>query len=490
MNVRTLMKLGIIAVASATVFGCGGGGGGGGVPSGREIPGGKAVDGYLSNATVFADCNGNLKLDSGDVQAPGPTDDNGNFKPFSVPASCRNAKLIAMGGIDLTTGKSFNGILMAPPGSKNITPLTTLVAQNPSLEDKLKDLLGNQTIDVDYVNATSIKGDIIELASAVATALNAAAEIVPNKSDLGKVIEKIADKLSNVTDLSNDTGIADAIANATAEAIQDVANETDDLNVTNATGIKEGLKSAINSILNAIDENAPVSYGDVENTINATISNATSSVESHVTAVKYEPKSIEISGHNATIENGAFTLYLPLGSVEENKEVEIRFEPENLDSGNRTYSNTTLMINVVDRSSKRSATAVLYPVNVVFENGTLKSISVPEGAKLTVTGTDSSGKAVNKVVLENKQADSTFDGTIGLCDGTPNCFKYDLGVVENKIKNETSSEHPLHEITNKEGNFTLTISFDGIPVDTITGNVEIRKNRIVLLSGIWGTFQT
>ena len=77
-------------------------------------------DGAISGATVFADANGNGKLDPGEASTT--TDQNGNF---SLDSS--RGQLIAFGGTDVSTGLPFKGTLTAPPGSTAITPLTTLL---------------------------------------------------------------------------------------------------------------------------------------------------------------------------------------------------------------------------------------------------------------------------------------------------------------------------------------------------------------------------
>jgi VCBS repeat-containing protein len=80
----------------------------------------RVLDGYLSSATVFADANGNGKLDPGEVSTT--TDANGNFT-----LSGGSGPLVAFGGTDISTGLSFQGQLSAPAGSSAITPLTTLL---------------------------------------------------------------------------------------------------------------------------------------------------------------------------------------------------------------------------------------------------------------------------------------------------------------------------------------------------------------------------
>lgn len=81
---------------------------------------GKAEDGYLAGATIFADTNHDHVLSP--HEAATTTDDQGNFTlaPGAAP-------LIAIGGTDIATGLAFKGFLSAPSGATVITPLTTLV---------------------------------------------------------------------------------------------------------------------------------------------------------------------------------------------------------------------------------------------------------------------------------------------------------------------------------------------------------------------------
>jgi Ca2+-binding RTX toxin-like protein len=80
-----------------------------------------AVDGYIKQANVFRDANGNGLQDPGEIA--GVTDNYGNFQLLSGPG-----KIILTGGIDISTGAAFTGKLVAPEGSSVVTPLTDLVA--------------------------------------------------------------------------------------------------------------------------------------------------------------------------------------------------------------------------------------------------------------------------------------------------------------------------------------------------------------------------
>lgn len=82
---------------------------------------GRVIDGIIKGATVFADANGNGKLDAGEATAT--TDAKGRFT-FTTPAS---GPVIATGGTDVSTGLPFTGTFTAPAGSLSVTALSTLV---------------------------------------------------------------------------------------------------------------------------------------------------------------------------------------------------------------------------------------------------------------------------------------------------------------------------------------------------------------------------
>jgi hypothetical protein len=93
-------------------------------------PPAKAIDGYLSGATVFADDNNNGILDPGELFTV--TDGEGTFDPIGG-----TGPLIVYGGTDTSTGLLFKGFLAAPAGSTVITPLTTLISGLQSQGDSV-----------------------------------------------------------------------------------------------------------------------------------------------------------------------------------------------------------------------------------------------------------------------------------------------------------------------------------------------------------------
>ena len=82
------------------------------------------ADGYVKNATVFVDTNGDSVLNAGEWS--GTTDGAGNYL---LPSNTAGGKIIAFGGTDIMTGKPFQGMLTAPVGSTVVNPLTTLAQQ-------------------------------------------------------------------------------------------------------------------------------------------------------------------------------------------------------------------------------------------------------------------------------------------------------------------------------------------------------------------------
>ncbi|MDQ2101915.1 beta strand repeat-containing protein [Azospirillum isscasi] len=85
-----------------------------------NVRAGRAIDGYISGATVFADANANGVLDSG--EASGTTDAVGSW---SLDGG--SGPIIMLGGTDISTTLAFTGVYEAPAAASVINPLTTVV---------------------------------------------------------------------------------------------------------------------------------------------------------------------------------------------------------------------------------------------------------------------------------------------------------------------------------------------------------------------------
>ncbi|MEQ1816766.1 MAG: calcium-binding protein [Nitrosomonas sp.] len=96
---------------------------------------GKIIDGYIKDAIIFSDLNGDGIHNSNESSTTSDTLGN-----FVLPGVNGFGQLIVSGGIDISTGIAFTGSMMAPPGSTVITPLTTLI-------DKLTQINGMTVTD-------------------------------------------------------------------------------------------------------------------------------------------------------------------------------------------------------------------------------------------------------------------------------------------------------------------------------------------------------
>ncbi len=83
---------------------------------------GFVIDGYISGARVFRDENGDGVWNPSEAYVF--TDGNGFFASL---AGDPTSSIAAVGGIDISTGQQFTGVLKAPAGATVVTPLTTLV---------------------------------------------------------------------------------------------------------------------------------------------------------------------------------------------------------------------------------------------------------------------------------------------------------------------------------------------------------------------------
>ncbi|MCZ2498671.1 hypothetical protein GN316_18055 [Xylophilus sp. Kf1] len=112
---------------------------------GFSILAGRVIDGYVRDATVFYDADGNGLRDAGESFAV--TDDQGRFTLTDVLRSATGRIVVEAGGIDIETGQPV-GLLLAPDtggldGPAVVSPLTLLVTLNPWLNPSdLKAVLG------------------------------------------------------------------------------------------------------------------------------------------------------------------------------------------------------------------------------------------------------------------------------------------------------------------------------------------------------------
>lgn len=95
---------------------------GGTTPATPTTFNGVVIDGYIRDAMVFVDANGNGRQDIGEASTT--TNSLGGYSLQSDAVG----RLISVGGTDVSTNLPFNGTLFAPQGATVVNSLTTLVS--------------------------------------------------------------------------------------------------------------------------------------------------------------------------------------------------------------------------------------------------------------------------------------------------------------------------------------------------------------------------
>ena len=254
--------------------------------SGSIILSGKIAQGYVRGAKVFADVDGDGIRDSNESQAT--SDTSGSYDLKADPGSWM---LITSGGTFLDSkGNEVNALPMKAPApttsgaTSNITPLTSLVAANPSLKAKL-DALGGDGWNADIASSSGVPGKLLRVAQAVEQVMMALSTgsnaILTSDSSKLKTLDKLADAFATQENISSN----EALAAATQEGLHNALNDENvvTLSADQKKKIKEILmdvaKAAVDSVTAAIsDTSENVVETSVASTLEAALDNATSVV--------------------------------------------------------------------------------------------------------------------------------------------------------------------------------------------------------------------
>jgi len=194
----------------------------------------------VSGATVWidrADANGNYNnvLDFGETS--GTTSNNGLFSLTQSPLDeSSNYVINSVGGSAQSVGTAAEsvGVMLAPRGARNITPLTTVVALNNELAAKIGQTLlssssqsYSEAYDVDIAKSGGTYGEHLQLAKGIETFMYVLGRTNPDlpiiSSTQGHVdaLQILAENLNELDSKSlfNATNIATKIGEAAAEVL-------------------------------------------------------------------------------------------------------------------------------------------------------------------------------------------------------------------------------------------------------------------------------
>ena len=185
------------AMILAACGGGGGGGGGGPVTSGSSAPkmvqkSGVAYNRPLKHAIAWLDVNNNQKIDiNEDFRIPGVTNARGEFGG-AVPADLQNLPVM----ID-TTKTSYHGklpdTLLAPAGSRVVSPITHGLVTGEITEDQLPDGFDPEA-DNPYDNDNPEKNALFKEVKAALPLISqnlVSQNLAKNKAAINKNAEKI-----------------------------------------------------------------------------------------------------------------------------------------------------------------------------------------------------------------------------------------------------------------------------------------------------------
>jgi len=257
--------------------------------SGSMLLSGKIAQGYVRGAKVFADVDGDGTRDSNESQAT--SDTSGSYDLRADPGSWM---LITSGGTFLDSkGNEVNALPMKAPApttsgaTSNVTPLTSLVAANPSLKAKL-DALGGDGWNADIASSSGVPGKLLRIAQTVeqtmmtlSTGSNA---VLATDSSKLKTLDKLAEAFAMQENISSNEALA-------AATQQGVVNALNDENVVTLSADQEKIKGAlvdatlvaVDSVTEAIsDTSEAVVETSVTSTLETALDNATSVVNTAV----------------------------------------------------------------------------------------------------------------------------------------------------------------------------------------------------------------
>lgn len=168
------MRKQVFAVAALVAAGMLAGCGGSSSPTAASTVSGKVADGYLVNATVFLDKNGNYRLDAGEPSDT--TDADGAYTLTVDPADLGQYPIVALAVKDVTIDKdtdlpiTHSYLLSLPKDSVSgtvqgnfISPLTTQVREMMETGNyaTMQQAMDDLRLELDLPEGTNMMGDYI-----------------------------------------------------------------------------------------------------------------------------------------------------------------------------------------------------------------------------------------------------------------------------------------------------------------------------------------
>ncbi len=250
---------------------CGGGGGSGNannavnIDSTDSVPttqlSGKLAQNYVRNATILADKMvdgvGNFVRDTGETDAT-----SGEDGDYSIISPGGDYLLVTSGG----QKQDSSGVwvdaapMMAPPpepgqAATNITPLTTLVAFEPELKQKLNELGG---WNADIASPSGVNGSLLRIAKTVETlATVVGGGATPLVSDLGSQLKSLGKFATQINVTTEELANPETLKSVAAESLTEIVSDPTLVATPPTADQKALINTALADAVQAIAETIP-----------------------------------------------------------------------------------------------------------------------------------------------------------------------------------------------------------------------------------------
>lgn len=446
-------------------------------PKGPVKVAGKVAKGYVSFALVIADKiiagDHNYVLDDGEVSTY--TDADGDFD-LTVPRGYGNYVLVSLGGtIKDSAGNDVPAPpLLAPAGSKNITPLTTLVSLNPALKNQIENQTG-ENFDVDLADPAGINSDAMELAQAVRTVLDILtdpdAPVVSDPEDLMLIVEHLAANLDGA-DLVDDTTVSDAIETGLTNALNDPAiidpNQVVITSVANAVG---AVGTAVDGVLGAIGEGQDNVSEDAGllNTIETRVGTAVTTTETNVQTVSIEVDQVQLLDENdLVVPNTGQPFVYTEANADTITQLQATLVVDNEFATDKQYNDADLVVTITDDDSSRRVTMRVTNVDVTVTAADAVVIATSTQTRLKIYGINAQGEVVTADI-----SNASVAGDADIIDATGAVVTVNLDLVQAKIQNTVGAGSDLFEI-GLVGDYAVNVYAEGVPLKAFSMAIEVQ----------------
>lgn len=373
MNKKRNMLLPLVAALSLSA--CGGGGGDSAGSASLNGTSGKAVDGYLSGATVFCDSNQDGRLNAGEMSTV--TDAGGNYH---FGGTC-SSTIVVRGGVDTTTGYAFYGLLKAASGSQVVTPLTTLLPESGMTNAQLVSLLGlPATVDLTQVDpmapgnieilkrTLAVQQIVQQLANFIGTTLTSPLEVQTLYSKAANALAKAALASPNRPLFASDGRVNTTLIGATLRVLNtDTSLPANTLSDTDVTTVAANIVQQSERYM-ATNADLTQVAKELQNPENPPCETATSRVDyispkNDSFQINGTPVSLNTFASGITV-NGLQTIgleYAATGAPMINTVVDVEMTLQEKDLGNRILQVKMQQVQVQRDSATGAVTLSMIP---------------------------------------------------------------------------------------------------------------------------------